>query len=289
MFQFPIFGSGHYINLNSGGGTLSNQLIISAAKRPLLESAQYMLSAFEQGNGASAEVHGPIVRGVMRYRVFTGGGSGFSTGNVGGRRFAFDNFNYTYTFGAQLELTPFGYYSRFESPYLYRPVPMQLAVNFGAKYDQRQQERYPAVNTQLVFRWGYFEAYLEDYAKAELNYGAVQNAYNIMLGVLLIPEWLFLAADFGQFYTSDFGALETWTGGIINVNPTPETFETELRRQRSETMARAAAHFYFWRNNGILSARYVLRLLDPPIVGPDSKRSELFIDHQVWLAMQFRF
>ncbi len=33
----------------------------------------------------------------------------------------------------------------------------------------------------------------------------------------------------------------------------------------------------------------MLRLLDPPIVGPDAERDELFIDHQFWLAMQFRF
>lgn len=287
MFQFPLFQSGHYLNLNTGGGSLSNQLIISVAKRPLLEPANYMLSAFEQGNGASAELHGPIALGLLRYRVFAGGGAGFSTGNIGGRRFAFDNFNYTYTLGAQLQLTPFGYYNRFESPYLYKPVPMQLALNAGAKYDQRQQERYPAVNSQLIFRWGYFEAYLEDYVKAELNFGQIQNAYNIMLGVLVIPEWLFLAADFGQFWTSEFGLVEQVTGGAINVESEPEVLQTELRRQRGETQVRAAAHFYFWRNNGILSARYLLRLLDPPVVGPE--RDELFVDNQVWLAVQFRF
>jgi hypothetical protein len=287
MFQFPLFQSGHYLNLNTGGGSLSNQLIISVAKRPLIEPANYMLSAFEQGNGASAELHGPIARGLLRYRVFAGGGAGFSTGNIGGRRFAFDNFNYTYTLGGQLQFTPFGYYNRFESPYLYKPVPMQLALNLGAKWDQRQQERYPALNGQLIFRWGYFEAYLEDYAKAELNFGAIQNAYNIMLGVLVIPEWLFLAADFGQFWTSEFGVVEDVTGGGINVEDPPEVLQTELRRQRGETMIRAAAHLFFWRNNGILSARYALRLLDPPVVGPE--RDELFIDHQAWLAVQFRF
>lgn len=287
MFQFPLARSGHYLNLNTGGGSLSNQLIISVAKRPLMEPATYMLSAFEQGNGASAELHGPIALGLLRYRIFAGGGAGFSTGNVGGRRFAFDNFNYTYTLGGQLQLTPLGYYSRFDSPYLYRPVPMQLAVNVGAKYDQRQQERYPAVNGQLIFRWGYFEAYLEDYAKAELNFGAIQNAYNVMLGVLVIPEWLFLAADFGQFWSSEFGAVKDLSGGLIDVQDPPELLETELRRQRGETQARVAAHFYFWRNNGILSARYALRLLDPPVVGPE--RDELFIDHQGWLAVQFRF
>ncbi|MFZ9888451.1 MAG: hypothetical protein ACO3JL_13195, partial [Myxococcota bacterium] len=89
MFQFPL-GGGHYMNLNSGGGTLSNQLIISASKQPLLEPAFYVFSAFEQGNGAAVELHGPILAGWLRYRVYAAGGAGFSSGNIGGRYFTFD-------------------------------------------------------------------------------------------------------------------------------------------------------------------------------------------------------
>lgn len=287
MFQVPI-GGGHYVNINTGGGSLSNALIISAAKQPLLEPAFYMTSAFEQGNGAAVEVHGPLILGKLRYRTFFGGGAGFSTGNIGGRRFAFDNFNYTYTLGAQLQATPIGISNRFDSPFLYRPVPMSLGVNFGAKYDQRQQERYPAVNGSAFFRWGHFEVMAEDYAKAELNFGAIQNAYNVMVGALVLPEVLFLAADFGQFWTSGFGEVERLTAGAIT-NEEPGQLETELRRQRSETQARAAMHWYFWRNNGILSLRYAARFLDPPVVGPDKDRNELFISHETWLAAQFRF
>lgn len=288
MFQVPI-GKGHYVNVNSGGGSLANALIISAAKQPLLEPAYYMSSAFEQGNGAAVEVHGPIIPGMLRYRTFAGGGAGFSTGNVGGRRFTFDNFNYTYTLGAQLQVAALGYYNRFESLYLYKPAPTTLGLTFGAKYDQRQQERYPALHSSATFKWGHLELSAEDYLKTELNYGAIQNAYNVMAGVLIVPEWLFAAADFGQFWTSEFGELRRLSGGMITVAEPPENLETELRRQRAETQVRAALHFYFWRNNGVLSTRYAARFLDPPRVGPDQDREELYINHTVWLQTQFRF
>lgn len=288
MFQVPI-GKGHYVNVNTGGGSLANALIVSAAKQPLLEPAYYMFSAFEQGNGAAVEVHGPIIPGMMRYRTFAGGGAGFSTGNVGGRRFTFDNFNYTYTLGAQLQVAAIGYYNRFDSLFLYKPAPTTLGLTFGAKYDQRQQERYPALHTSATFRMGYLELTAEDYLKTELNFGAIQNAYNLTAGVLIIPEWLFAAADFGQFWTSEFGELQRVTGSMITVADPPDNLETELRRQRAETQARAALHFYFWRNNGVLSARYAARFLDPPRVGPDVDRDELFISHTVWLQTQFRF
>jgi hypothetical protein len=287
MFQVPI-GAGHYINVNSGGGGLSNQVIISAAKQPLLEQPFYLTSAFEQGNGAAVEVHGPIIPGSLRYRTFFGGGAGFSTGNVGGRRFTFDNFNYTYTIGAQLQAVPIGYYNRFDTQFLYKPVPLALGVNLGAKYDQRQQERFPAVNASAGFRWGHFELYAEDYVKTELNFGAVQNAYNVTLGVLLWPEWFFAAADFGQFWTSDFGELDALTGGLVQTTE-PDNLETGLRNQRSETQARAALHWYFWRNNGILSARYAVRFLDPPKTGALALREEQIVTHETWLAAQFRF
>lgn len=288
MFQVPI-GAGHYVNVNTGGGSLSNALIISAAKQPLLEAPFYMVSAFEQGNGAAVELHGPIIPGSLRYRTFFGGGAGFSTGNIGGRRFAFDNFNYTYTVGAQLQAVPIGIYNRFDSPFLYKPVPLALGINFGAKYDQRQQERYPAVNASATLRWGNVELMVEDYVKTELNFGAVQNAYNVTVGVLIIPEYLFAAADFGQFWTSGFGEVETLSGGLFQVATPPDVLETELRRQRGETQGRLALHWYFWRNNGILSVRYAARFLDPPKVGSALARTETFVSHESWLAAQFRF
>lgn len=275
MFQFPI-GGGHSINFNSGGGTLSNQLIISTAKQPLLEPAFYMTSAFEQGNGASVEVNGPIVTGLLRYRAYLAGGAGFGTGNVGGRRFTFDQTNYTYSAGAQLQYTPIGHWSRFDTPYMYTPAPATVALSLGGKYEQRVQERFPAVNTSLIARYGHFEIFAENYTKYELNFESWQTAYTVMAGVLLWPETFFFAADFGGFYASDFGKP-------------PEVLGTELRRLINEQQFRTALHWYFWRNNGVMSLRYTNRMRDPPKVGPDSDRTDQIIDQELGLNVQFRF
>ena len=72
MFQLPV-GGGHYININSGGGGLSNALVLSTAKQLLLDPPFYVYSAFEQGNGAAMELGGPMPflnPGFMRYRIF---------------------------------------------------------------------------------------------------------------------------------------------------------------------------------------------------------------------------
>ncbi len=288
MFQVPL-GGGHYVNINSGGGSLSNALIISSAKQPLLEPAFWMTNAFEQGNGAAVEVHGPLYSHVLRYRVFAGGGSGQGTGNVGGQRITFNNRSFTYTGGVQLQASPIGYYDRFDSPFLNRPVPLALGINAGVKYEQRAQERFPAANVAAVLRWGRFELMVEDYSKAELNFGQVQNAYDVLAGVLLIPNWLFFAADFGQFDTTDFGALQQLTNNAIKVSAPPAKLETDLRRERNEVDARAALHFFYWRNNGILSLRYTLKMQDPPFTGAGSARTDQLITHDVWLATTVRF
>ncbi len=288
MFQVPL-GGGHYLNINTGGGSLSNALIISAAKQPLLEPAFWMLSAFEPGNSAAVEVSGPLLPGALRYRAFAGGGAGFSSGNVGNRHFQFTDLNYTYTLGAQLQASPVGKYDRFDSPYLYKESPLAVGIVGGAKYEQREQERFPAVNGLFALRWGRFEISAEDYAKAELNFGAIQNAYDVTLGVLIIPEWLFLAVDGGQFYTSGFGALSDATGGAVAVQDPPKSLGAALRTERGETDLRAALHFYFWRNNGVLSTRYTLQLLDPALAGADSGRKDPIVTHTGWLSAQFRF
>ena len=38
-------------------------------------------------------------------------------------------------------------------------------------------------------------------------------------------------------------------------------------------------------DHGVRMARF----LDPPKVGPDQDREELFVSHTIWLATQFRF
>lgn len=285
MFQFPL-GQGHYVNLNSGGSTLSAQPLVSAAKRPLLDIPTYLRNPFDQFLDAGVEVNGPIVLNTLRYRVFAGGGNGLF-GNFGGRFFEDASVNPTYSAGAQLNLTALGIYNRFDSPFLYRPVPQALAFTVGGKYEQRERERFPAAHVMAVYRHGIFAAQFESYNKAELNFGALQTANYLQLGVLLWPEWFFLAGDVGHFYTSELGQLTSLTGipiaGDLAVVP------NSIRRQRNQIQARTALHWYFWRQNGVLTLRYSYDHADPIPLGPQRDRTFPVVTHEGVLQAQLRF
>ena len=243
MAQFPIWG-GHFVNINSGGGGLSNALILSNAKRLLIDAPFYVYNAFEQGNGAAIEFNGPIWPGWIDYRVYAAGGAGLFNGNIGGRFFSFDNTNYTWSTGAQLLFSPIGYVSRWDSMYLYTEVPLALGVNVGVRYDQRAQERFPAVNVSGQLRWWRFIASAESYTKYELEFGSTQTAGNLTAGFLVIPKWLMLAGDVGGFYATPF-SKEPDAAFIA---------ATDLRRQRLEFQWRLGAHLFIYKNIGVLSA-----------------------------------
>lgn len=235
-FQVPVGKRGLYVNINSGGGTLSTELIRSVAKRLLSDPAFYVYNAFEQGNGAAAEFGGPIdKKGKYLFRTFVAGGAGRFNGNIGGRFFPDDNRNYTWTAGGQMWMNFVGYYSRFDSPFLYTPAPTTFVVGVGAKYDQRAQERYPAVNVQAIFRWRRIIALVESYGKRELNFKNWQVAVNGQLGVLAIKKRLMLAGDAGTYVGTDF-------------EDPPATLGSDLRRQLREFQYRFAAHTFLWRN-----------------------------------------
>ncbi len=234
-FQIPI-KNGHYVNVNSGGGGLSLELIRSVHKRLMVDPAYYVYNAFEQGNGAALEFGGPLdKRGRFLYRTFVAGGSGRFAGNVGGTFFPDDNRNFTYSAGAQVRMNLVGYYNRFDSPMLYAPAPTTFSLAIGAKYDQRSQERYPAVNLQAVFRYKRVIAMAEVYTKRELNFKNWQVAYNVQVGVLAIKHRLLFSADFGQYQATAFEAP-------------PSDLGSDLRRQLQELQYRVAAHIYLWRN-----------------------------------------
>ncbi|MBM4279418.1 MAG: hypothetical protein FJ137_01200 [Deltaproteobacteria bacterium] len=285
MFQFPL-GQGHYVNINSGGSTLSAQPLVSAAKRPLLDTPRYLLVGFDQFLDAGVEVNGPVILNLMRYRVFAGGGNGLF-GDFGGRSFEDASINPTFTTGAQLWFTPIGIYNRFDSPFLFRPVPTALAFAVGGKYEQREQERFPAAHAVAVFRTGHFAVTGESYNKTEINYGSVQSANYLQLGWLAVPETIFLAADVGHFWTSGFGGLTDLTGletaGDLGAVP------NRLKRQQNQVQARAAAHWFFWRQNGVLTARYVFDSADPVPLGPQADRTFPVITHEALVQAQLRF
>lgn len=236
LFQVPVGKKGHYLNVNSGGGGLSLELIRSVHKRLMTDPAFYVYNAFEQGNGAAIEAGGPIdKRGRFLFRTFLAGGSGRFNGNIGGRFFPDNEDRYTYSAGGQVWVNAVGYYTRWDSPFLYTAVPLTFATGFGVKYDQRVQERYPAANLQFVFRYKIMILLAEAYAKRELEFENWQVAYNAQLGVLVWPKRVMLAADFGQYLATDFE------------NP-PEVELTDLRRQLRELQYRFAAHVYLWRD-----------------------------------------
>ena len=273
MFQIPLGNQGHYMNINSGGGGLSNAMIISSAKQLLLDPAYYLANAFEQGNGAAVEFGGPLnigTPGMLSYRVYAAGGSGRYSGNIGGRYFTYDNTNYTYSAGAQLGINAIGHYSRWDSPFMLTPASTALAFRVGAKYDQRAQERYPAANLSAVWRWDRMILLSEVYGKRELNFGSWQMAYNATFGVLVWPKHVMLAADIGQFLASDFD------------NP-PDTLETDLRKIKDELRWRVAAHYYFWSNIGIATLIYTDATVES-LTGGDAEREQ-----ELRLVAQFRF
>ncbi len=246
MFQVPLGKNGHYLNINSGGGGLTVEVIRSAHKNLLLSPAFYVSNAFEQGNGAAAEVGGPIgTKGKLQYRAFAAGGTGRFSGSVGGGFVNDDNTNYTYSAGGQLQWNLIGYYSRWDSSMIYVKSPTTLSISFGAKYDQRSLERYPMANVNGTFRWRKLIVQGETNVKRELDFKSTHASYNLKVGYLAIPKKLLLAVDFGEFLAIDKGTV-------------PDGINPEQERQY-----RAAAHYYLWQNIVVGSLYFSHRNLAP--------------------------
>jgi len=266
MFQAPIGKKGHYVNVNTGSGGLSWTLVRSASKRLLLEPAYYVYSAFEQGNGAALELGGPFdARGKFTWRSYMAGGTGRFSGNVGGGYFTDETINFAWSVGAQVHANLIGYYSRWDSPVLYTPVPLSLTATLGVKYDERPVERFPALNFQSTFRYRRFVLTGETYLKRELEFEQNQYAYNVQVGFLVVPKLLLVAADFGEYLTGDFGKP-----------PDPNNIPEDLARQLQETQFRAAAHVFLWKNILMASVLFSDRTVDPrPGETEDQKFREL--------------
>jgi hypothetical protein len=272
MFQVPLGKNGHYLNINSGAGGLSVELVRSAHKRLMLDPAFYLFNAFEQGNGAAAEVGGPLdKKGKILYRLFAAGGTGRFSGNVGGGFVSDDNSNYTYTTGGQIHLNILGYHSRWDSSMLFVKAPTTFSTALGVKYDQRAQERYPAMNLNATFKWQRLIAVGETYVKRELDFNSTHLAYNFKIGFLAIPKKLMLAADFGEFLALDNGDL-------------PDDLPSDLARQRQETQIRGAAHVYLWRNIVVGTLLFIDRSIDPPAGSTEDVHTQ-----EVKAVMSYRF
>lgn len=272
LFQVPLGKKGHYVNVNSGGGGLSLELVRSVSKRLLTDPAYYVYNAFEQGNGAALEFGGPMdKRGRFLYRTFLAGGSGRFSGNIGGRFFPDGDTSYTWSAGGQVWINAIGYYTRWDSPFLYTPAPLTLAFAVGAKFDQRPQERYPAANVQAIFKWKRIILLAENYTKRELVFKNWQTAYNVQLGVLPWAKRLMVAADFGQYLATDF-------------EDPPEMLGADLRRQLRELQYRVAAHVYLWRDVFFLTAIWRDRRVEP-----SGNRVGIQVVQDLRLLLTYRF
>ena len=260
-FAVPLGKSRHMISVNSGAAGLSQSAALSIHKQ-LLVSRTTVFRAFEQFNSAALEVTGPLtLDNSVQYRVFALGGSGRFDGNVGGRSIVSNNTNYPWGAGAQAMLNVKGYYSRFDTPFLYTPVPLTIGLLVGGKFDQREQERALSMNVQGALRWGRLVVLGEQYTKRLLAFDPVdggssdqffdstQLGYHVQAGFLAVPKYLMVAADFGEFVADDFS---TFTKSVFS--------GTNLRKPNDERQIRGAAHFYFYRDIGVLSLVYNYRL-----------------------------
>jgi hypothetical protein len=267
MFQIPLGSGGHYLNLNTGSGGLSSALITSTANQLLLDPAAFMYRAFEQNNGIALEAGGPVLGNLLRYRAFAAGGSGRSTGNIGGQFLGIGDTSANWSVGAQLQANIVGSFSRFDSPFLYTPAPLTVGALLGARYDQRTNERFPAVNGYLLARWSRLVATFEVYAKRELDFGSTQTAYVGQLGFLLVPKKVMLGVDFGQYQAQPY-----------------ERSSGDAPRLQNEWQGRAAVHYYFWKNIGLLSLLYRERHQAPRLATMSEN-----VERELSLQMQFRY
>lgn len=283
-FNIPLNNEGHYISINSGSGGLSPGLIVSTSKQPLLDPPFYLFNAFERGAGAALEVGGPITSdNLLRFRVFAMGGSGEFNGNVGGRFFRSDERNFSYAGGAQLQLNVIGNYNRFDTPFLYTPVPLTLAVIAGGRFDQRPVERYAAWNVFATLRVWHFAFRAESYSRYVMDFDGLQTAWNFQATVLLIPRTLMFAADVGGFFVP----LE-YDPSVV------PAFSSEFRQPIEQFQWRAALHWFYFRNIGILSLLYSMNIECQQVFGdecrpPDAAPDAALTEHEVRLEAQFRF
>ncbi|MBU1431740.1 hypothetical protein KKF91_14440 [Myxococcota bacterium] len=248
MFQIPLGKKGHFLGVNSGAAGLSQANAISIHKQLLIDRPN-LSGPMEQFNSAAVELTGPITSdSKLKYRLFAAGGNGRFDGNIGGRTVSGGNQNYPWGGGAQLHMNLIGFYSRFDTPFLYTPVPLTLGILAGAKYDEREEERFYSGNLHVALRYSRFITMFEGYTKRELEFKSWQHSYHIQAGFLLWPEHLMIAADWGEFL-----------GGEMENEPAVLT--STLKRQRDTMQYRAGIHWYFFRYIGVASIVYRNQLI----------------------------
>lgn len=277
MFSLPIARSRHMLTINSGAAGLSQAQALSVHKQLLVRRTN-VFRAFEQFNSAAIEVSGPLDKeNKLRYRVFGAGGNGRFDGNIGGRSLGDKTLNYPWSAGAQIGWNIVGYYSRFDTPFLYEPVPLTLGLLAGGKYDRREAEHFYSTNVQAALRWRRLVVLAEHYWKKELEFVSRQAAWHAQVGFLAVPKHLMLALDFGQYQAEPF-------------SKPPERYSSIAREPKDETQYRAALHWYYYRDIGVLTVRYGYRKVEEgerDINEADGYKD--LIEEDLSIIAQFRF
>jgi hypothetical protein len=278
MFSVPIGKTRHSININSGAAGLSQAQALSIHKQLLLRRTT-VFRAFEQFNSAAIEVSGPLNdNNTLRYRTFFAGGNGRYDGNIGGRSLVNDTLNYPFSVGAQLGVNFIGYYSRFDTPFLYVPVPLTVGLLAGAKYDRREEEHFISGNIQGALRYSKFVAMLESYYKNEEAFGSKQLAYHAQIGYLAWPKHLMLAADFGEYVV-----LEDFDDAALQST-------TTIRKPQNERQIRGGAHWFFYRDIGVISLLYNYRLVKDAFEDPNDRNKMIDqVEKEFKIVAQYRF
>ena len=277
LMRAPLVGS-HYLTLQSGLGSLSHSRLVGNAKQLLNEVPYYMTEGFQPaGSGVGLALDGNVPGiddGSLSYRLQLGGGSGRFFA-VGGRYYPDDeSANYSFNIGAQLTYRILGHWSRWDSPFIYVPVPMTLVTEVSGQYVQDPQERFPAGMAHILFRWGYFHLDLEGGYRKELNFDSDRYAFRAEVGLLLWPKNLFVAADYGMSSAGDMK------------NPPDSIGDGMEAGMVSTTTFRAAIHYYVWRHVGTLSAVYTNEKKDYSRV---SFTRGIEKDHRIALQMKYGF
>jgi hypothetical protein len=280
LFQIPLGTDGHYINLNSGSGTLTTGRIVSASRLPLLDPAFYMLNLYEQGNGGVVEVGGPIDSdGLLNFRLFVGGGAGNFTGNVGGARVSpsLAGSSFAWTAGAQLHVNLIGRIDpRYDIGLMYTPETTGFAVRAGAKWDQRPLERQVVWQGMAVFRAWHLSFRAETVGRFAIDYGGAANeAFNFEVQALLIPRTLVLSGDIG----GNFRLLD-YDRTMLPMDIANDVFVPE------EFQYRFALTYYFFRNVGTITALYSENRMSE---FAEARFSRQAIERVLRLEARFRF
>ena len=123
LFQVPLARTGTTSTSTAAAARSRSSSSARCTSGCSTDPAYYVLQRLRAGQRRGVEFGGPMdKKGKFLFRAFLGGGSGRFAGNIGGTFFPDNNNNYTLRSGGQFWMNFVGYYSRWDTPFLYTPV-----------------------------------------------------------------------------------------------------------------------------------------------------------------------